>query len=152
MHNRSFLSGNTAVIECYNWKTERYFYVIVDREDFELIEENAISISVHVEYYTQYANYHCSKDKRTKRLHRLIMKTPKELVVDHINHNGLDNRRANLRNCTSSENQKNRRLAVPKHQINYQEIVSENVWRCNIKAPTQAEVIQRREFRGRIRI
>jgi hypothetical protein len=43
------------------------------------------------------------------RLHREIMQAPKELLVDHRNFNGLDNRRSNLRIATHSENMQNRR-------------------------------------------
>ena len=41
-------------------------------------------------------------------MHREIMKTPPGMVVDHINRNGLDNREANLRNCTRLQNLQNR--------------------------------------------
>lgn len=41
-------------------------------------------------------------------MHRQIMSAPKGQQVDHINHNGLDNRRDNLRICSNAENQHNR--------------------------------------------
>lgn len=42
-------------------------------------------------------------------LHRYIINCPKDKVVDHINHNKLDNRKSNLRICTRHENSCNRR-------------------------------------------
>ena len=41
-------------------------------------------------------------------LHRFIMNCPKNKIVDHINHNGLDNRKCNLRICTYEINNRNR--------------------------------------------
>ena len=45
------------------------------------------------------------------RMHRVILQTPHGLLTDHINGNGLDNRRENLRIVTSSQNSMNRRLS-----------------------------------------
>jgi hypothetical protein len=50
-----------------------------------------------------------SDDFKIVRLHRLIMDAPDGVLVDHINGDGLDNRRANLRLATHSQNQWNKR-------------------------------------------
>ena len=42
-------------------------------------------------------------------MHRLILCVEKGREVDHLNHNGLDNRRANLRIVNRSGNNLNRR-------------------------------------------
>ncbi|MHC4260230.1 MAG: HNH endonuclease family protein, partial [Planctomycetota bacterium] len=51
---------------------------------------------------------HLGRQKRIY-MHRLIANTPPNLLCDHINHNALDNRKANLRNCTVNQNNANSR-------------------------------------------
>lgn len=47
----------------------------------------------------------------TERLSRVIMGVPKDMLVDHINGNTLDNRRSNLRIVTYWQNNANKRAA-----------------------------------------
>lgn len=52
-----------------------------------------------------------SEGGRQRYLHRILMGEPPGLYVDHINHDTLDNQRANLRVVTNAQNMQNRRGA-----------------------------------------
>jgi hypothetical protein len=69
-------------------------------------------------------------------MHRMILGFPIGMVVDHINHNGLDNRRANLRACLHKENLRNhsgRRNATSSFLgVNWEPRY--NKWRAQIRA------------------
>ena len=47
-------------------------------------------------------------DRKVLRMHSAILNTPSGLCTDHIDRNGLNNCRANLRLCTPQQNQFNR--------------------------------------------
>ena len=70
----------------------------------------------------------------TLSMHRLVMGYP-DGNIDHINHDGLDNRRENLRVCTVAQNGMNRQKNVngsSKYRgVRY--VGKVNRWRANIK-------------------
>lgn len=79
-------------------------FAVIDADDVPLISGHRwwAKHNNHIIYaYTQV-------DKKTVHMHQMIMQPDKGTVVDHINHNGLDNRRANLRMCSQSRNMMNR--------------------------------------------
>lgn len=93
--------------------------VLFDDEDYELVSQINWKIVKSKEIDTSdvfYARGIVPKkifDKygqNSVRMHRIIMSAKKEEQIDHINHNGLDNRKANLRIATNSQQTANTRL------------------------------------------
>lgn len=80
---------------------------LVDDEDYEYL--NQWKWQAHESYNNFYAMRSYSENNKTKHvlMHRLIMKTKTGYDVDHIDHNGLNNQKNNLRNCSRSDNLKN---------------------------------------------
>jgi len=106
-------------------------FAIIDEEDFELVSSIKWYESKSIikgKYYNSYAlgKLGTDKNRKTVSMHRLIMGNPEGLVIDHINHNGLDNRKSNLRAVTFSENQKNLRADSIPRQQNLWEYVNNN--------------------------
>jgi hypothetical protein len=83
---------------------------LVDDEDFERL--SAFKWFAHWDPSTQsFRAMSNSKGSKRKSIYmaRFIMRTPKGMVCDHINHDTLYNLKINLRNCTLKENARNRR-------------------------------------------
>ena len=61
--------------------------------------------------YGQWGGYATRRDSKDGYIymHRFILGISGKMEGDHINGDGLDNRRCNLRPCTSSQNKMNRR-------------------------------------------
>jgi hypothetical protein len=75
-------------------------YAYVDAVDYEGLNQ----WTWHLE-----KGYAARFDKRkTIFMHRQIMRPPKEMVVDHLDGNKVNNCRLNLRVCTCAENNRNR--------------------------------------------
>jgi len=58
-------------------------------------------------------------DNKMIRMHRLIMNPPDDKQIDHKNHNGLDNRKSNLRLCTQAQNIRHQKPQTRKTSSKY---------------------------------
>jgi len=100
--------------------------IAIDTEDWDKVKEHRWSIKGGPNDTTPYAvtnvlhpdglwriSPYDGKRRRKRTLlqiHCMIKnKSQKNLVIDHINHNGLDNRKENLRSVTRAKNDQNRR-------------------------------------------
>lgn len=106
---------------------ERYVTIFLDRKNKEPLEVvvdyidfmKLLLLDVKwCAHETTCATYAKAKkwNKETKKaesimMHRFIMNTKSKEVVDHVDHDGLNNRRGNLRNVTTAENAQNLNLA-----------------------------------------
>lgn len=84
------------------YKGRKSLAVLLDDEDYETVAQHAWWRNVH--------GYIVGRiDGVEVYLHRFIMGEPLGKVIDHINGNKLDNRRCNLRLCSTQENVRNAR-------------------------------------------
>jgi hypothetical protein len=105
---------------------------IIDRADYDAVRK-----------YKWYAHSNGSGNYYVKRnggkdgvigLANSLMNPPEGLIVDHINGDGLDNRRENLRICTHAENMRNRRkLKQGRSQYKGVRLEPSGRWRAVIK-------------------
>lgn len=92
-------------------------WAIVDDDDYVALMKNKWHASRFggLCIYAQRMSI-CGAVRSPVRMHRQIMGAKAGTIVDHINHNGLDNRKENLRFCTPSQNMANRRgLQINSH-------------------------------------
>jgi hypothetical protein len=79
-------------------------YTLVDDENYDYLNQ--------FNWYCHSENYAVRTDKFGKAIymHRIIMNISNKLYIDHINANGLDNRKENLRICNKKQNAGNSKL------------------------------------------
>jgi hypothetical protein len=87
-------------------------YALVDNEDYDGLSQ----IKWAAEKCSKSDNYYARNRRLNVKMHRLVMGLASEsrLVVDHIRHNTLDNRKKYLRVCTQAENCRNRKKHLTK--------------------------------------
>jgi hypothetical protein len=97
-------------------------YAIVDVEDYEKLKKYKWHVRGGKTSRTFYAVRivgTAGKNRRYISMHRVIMNAPAGMVVDHINGNGLDNRKCNLRLATNAENARNKAKSTKASRSKY---------------------------------
>jgi len=84
-------------------------FALVDNADFPVL--NKLTWTLSVSGKRKYAVHNFYKDGKNHlvAMHRFLLNAPKGKTIDHIDGDGLNNQRANLRVCTLAENLRNRK-------------------------------------------
>jgi hypothetical protein len=107
----------------------------IDVEDYDKVKGYWWSLSTK-RGFTQYAQAHSSHDSKSRlhlSMHRLILGLTDTGLVDHINGDGIDNRKSNLRIATTQENafnQKSNRGSSKFKGVSFRK--DNNLWRAYI--------------------
>ena len=98
-----------------------------------LIDLNDIDKCKDIKWYLR-KNY--AHSRKVGPLHRFLLNPKENEVVDHINHNPLDNRKNNLRICTTQQNRMNTNKINKKTTSQYKGVYLDkrrNKWYAQIK-------------------
>lgn len=105
------IDDKTLGIEVFS-KGEK-FICLIDKEDYPRVKHFRWTLSgVTKKNRTRYLRTHPHRVGPSEGwvliLHHLILSFPEGKQIDHINRNGLDNRKSNLREATHLENARNK--------------------------------------------
>lgn len=91
-------------------KLTKGYVATIDDQDFEMVSMYKWRASIMKNRAAIYAVTQVKRDGGRKQIsmHRLILGlTDKRILTDHVDTNGLNNQRSNLRECTHAENNRN---------------------------------------------
>lgn len=102
-------------------------FAVVDDEDYEVLSR--FNWCFNAGYaYTRWPSKKAKSGYSMISMHRFLLGAPHGKEVDHINNDGIDNRRENLRLCTRRQNCANTRTYKNKFRSKYR-----GVARCQYK-------------------
>lgn len=104
-HRRPRIEGNVVVIPLTMGKT-----AFVDVADFNVVKDFTWTCAKRGDLFYGYRQQWLGGGAmRSIMLHRAVLNPESGVFVDHIDRDGLNNRRSNLRLCTHTENMRNRK-------------------------------------------
>lgn len=95
-----------------NSKTHGEKYCKIDLEDLEKCRKYTWGVIYAKNNESFYVKTHVRHPKKSTFLHRFIINYSSSMMVDHVNHDTLDNRKKNLRIANHSINSGNKKSAL----------------------------------------
>src|SRR3990167_4594031 len=91
-------------------------YALVDNSDYEELSKFKWYAKLDEKIKSFYAGRNVRNEDgkycgQSIGMHRQILNPARNLLIDHVNHNTLDNRKSNLRLVSYAENQYNKRIS-----------------------------------------
>ena len=141
MKNKYVIDGDIVRIFMKRRNMSEYLETIIDLEDFDKV--NSFDGTFHLgsypemksEYYCMITIHKCMENGKQKmempRLHRIILGIEygdTTYDVDHINGDGLDNRKLNLRISTRRDNDRNRNGLNKNNKTGYRNVSFVRGW------------------------
>jgi len=110
--------SGTAVVLSTNGVSNRGRFLIDPEDAEEVSKYNWYLVDGNSTAYVHgHRKGESNKDRKWVYLHRLVMGVDNGVLVDHINHDGLDCRKTNLRLATPTENQRNKKSKTGKSRF-----------------------------------
>lgn len=117
---------------------------LIDAADAHLLANRTWRAYKSARDRTFYARAHTSRTRKKKitlLLHRVIIGAQAGEIVDHVNGDGLDNRRCNLRLCTPFESASNRSPCA-RFKSKYKGVdPHEGMWRARITSNRKPKLL-----------
>jgi hypothetical protein len=114
----------------------RGYVAIVDDEDFEALSQHKWCALVLPRKVYAMRGIGGRKNRKYLFMHRVIVGANPSVKVDHENHDGLDNRRCNIRIATHGQNQQNQRKQKRATSSSFKGVTwckNEDKWKAQIQ-------------------
>lgn len=109
---------------------------VVDDVDHERVAAfNWHAVKARNTFYAARSSHHPDGRRTVVLMHRFILGLAKGEEADHVDHDGLNNCRANLRPCAKKQNLRNRRKPTMKSTSRYKGVcwdIANGRWRAGI--------------------